>query len=124
VVPATGKPGGRWVTYARYDLSCETPDGVALTDLTGIQSVRESSPPDCSGSHLSWRSPSGAASRSRSDLCRASLAARPSVGPAQLTVAPTIKATYQGPCETERDLRRGHRAGSTYRKHGGKWVRT
>jgi hypothetical protein len=88
VVPATGKPGGRWVTYARYDLSCETPDGVALTDLTGIQSVRESSPPDCSGSHLSWRSPSGAASRSRSDLCRASLAARPSVGPAQLTGCP------------------------------------
>jgi hypothetical protein len=73
------------VTYVPYDLSCETPDGVAITDLTGIQSVRESSPADCSGPLPSRRGLSGAAARSRSDLCRVSLAARPSVGPAQLT---------------------------------------
>jgi hypothetical protein len=50
------KPSGRWVTYVPYDPSFEMPDEGGFNGrLSGIQSVRESSPAECSWPFLSGR---------------------------------------------------------------------
>jgi hypothetical protein len=57
-VAARESPSGRWVPYVRMTRPLKRPMRVALTDhLAGVQSMRESSPAECS-----WPFQAGASS--------------------------------------------------------------